>query len=350
MTDNAIFGLRFQSNEDLQPSREELDRFLEGPKKQHGAEKRLDDLSKYLRDLKAVDAFGADRQRGTAEYAFNERKLLGVLLHSQFFNSALKLAIEQYSYHYNRLCALDFKKPRSFVKSAQDEINSLSPKKKLDQPKISRLQAMVDQRNADLQSLEKIRTGLTNELRNIAVYVRDNLARIRKRCESSIAVLVNLQLGKEKERELIEDIKKQFKEELRDHMQLGPVSLQFAEKVKEDFAQHSKELSQLVLDDIYSITLLFEQIHEHAQKFSARLDTLIRQAEAKKGAAPEEDLEVLGAVDQVLVALVSEYRFEVKKAAEPMHKDGHERLLVDKRKEMLNHLLDLLQNSAGERE
>jgi hypothetical protein len=350
MTDSAIFGLRFQSNEDLQPTREELDRFFEGSKKERGVEKRLDDLSKYLQDLKAVDDYEADRQRGAAEYNFDERKLLGVLHHSHFFNSALKLAIEQYCYHYHRLCALDFKKPRSFVKSAEDEINKLDPKKKNMRVKIAKLQAMADQRNKDLKALEKTRLDLATELKDIAAYVRDNLIRIQKLCESSIAVLVNLQLNKEKEHELIEDIKKQFKEELRDHMQLGPVSRQFAEKVKDDFSQHSKELSQLVLDDIYSITLLFEQIHEHAKKFSTRLDTLIRQAEPKKGAPLEEDLEVLGALDQDLVSLVSDYHFEVKKTVEPMPKDGHERLLVDKRKAMLSHLLDLLRNSAAEQE
>lgn len=348
MTDSAIFGLRFQSNENLQPTQEELDRFLEGPKQAHGVERHLDDLAKYLRDLKAVDDFESSRWRGTAKYDFNERKFLGVLSHSHFFKSALKLAFEQYRYHYSRLCALDFKKPQSFVKSAQHEINSLSPKKTLDKPKIARLQALVDQRNRDLEALEKIRLDLTTELKHIAVYVRDNLIRIQKLCVSSISVLVGLQLGKEKENELIEDVKKHFKEEIRDHMQLGPVSRQFAEKVKEDFSQHSKELSQILLEDIYFVTLLYEQIHDHAAAFIARLDTHVRQVEAKKGGHSEEDRGVLGKIDQDLVALISDYRFEVRKTDEAVRKDGHGRLLMEKRKEMLNHLLDLLQSTVGE--
>ncbi len=347
MTDDKIFGLRFQSNEDLHPTQEELEKFLESPKPDYGNGKHGDDLARYLRDLAAVDEFESHAKRGTAEAGFNERKLFGVLSHSHFFNHALKLAIEQYLYHYGRLRLLDFRKPQAFVKAAQDEINSLSPKKKLDQPKIARLQAMVDQRNQDLETLEKKRLELTNELKNIALYLGDNLARVRKLCESSIAVLVNLQLGKEKETELIEDVKKQFKEEIRDQMQVGPVSREFAEKLKEDFSHISHQLSQLVLEDIYSVTLVYEQIHDHAKKYSAELGALAGRIEAKKGGRFEEDRDVLGRIEQDLVALVTEYRFEPKKTPEILHKDEHERLLADKRKEMINHLFDFLQSHVG---
>ncbi len=346
MTDGAIFGLRFQANEDLQPTQEALQRFLEGPGKDQGSEKFRDGLASYVRDLQAVDDFESNSPRGIAEFDFNEQKLLGVFAHSHFFKSALKLAVEHYLFHCSKLCALDFKKPRSFIKAAQEEINSLSPRKTLDKPKIVRLQAMVDQRTEALEALEKERLALTKELKNIALYVRENLVRIEKLCESSISLLVNLQLGKEKEHELIEDLKKQFKDEIRDHMQLGPVSREYAEKLKDDFSALSKQLSQVVLEDIYSVTLVYEQIHDHADKFATGLDALIRHVEEKKGERFEEHRDALGKIQQELIALISAYRFSIKKTEEIVHKDDHERLLGDKRKEMLSHLFNLLRSGA----
>ncbi len=340
--ESAIFGLRFTSNEDLEPDAGELKQFLERPKKDRGAEIHKDDLAKYVQHLKGVQEFEMRRRQGSAELDIYERKSFGVLSHSHFFSSALKSAIEQYKYHYHSFSALDFKKPRSFVRSAEEEIGRLNPKKKDDQAKIARLRDMIAQRNANIETLEKRRSQLSKELKNIAIYVRDNLIRIQKLCESSIVVLVDLQIGKEKEHQIIEDIRRHFKDEIRDYMQVGPVSRKFAENLKEEFSKLSKQLSQTVLEDVYSIARVYEQIHDHAKKFASSLDRLVLRIEAEKRTDFDEEKNVLGRVGQELILLITEYDFEIREPEDIQHKDEHERLLMTKRKEMLDHLFGLL--------
>jgi len=61
-TDKTIFGLRFRSNERLQPSLEELRSFLESPKKEDKGKLHGDDLAAYRDLLNAVEAFEHSHQ------------------------------------------------------------------------------------------------------------------------------------------------------------------------------------------------------------------------------------------------------------------------------------------------
>ena len=349
MKEKKIFDLRIPLKDDLQPSRDEILQFLDGIKEERGTRRHRDDFTYYLRDLKAVDDFSAPVQPGIGGYSLDEQKLLGVLSHSCFFNRSLKFVVEQYKYHYSRLRVLDFKKPQAFVRAVQEEIAALNPKKRGDRSKIAALQARIDKRNEDIEGLEKIRIDLTMELKSIALYVRDNLVSIQKLCESSIATLFNVPLANKMVNDMIEDIKDQFKGELREQMLLGPVSMEEAQKKKDDFLLHSKELSRLMLQDRQSLRILYEQIRDHVRKYAIKFDAPARQIEAKKGAHIEEEREILGNIEEDLISLISDYRFVVKKTGQISHKDEHEGLMMEKRKEIMFRLIDFLQGNVDEK-
>jgi hypothetical protein len=289
-TDKSIFGLRFQSHAELHPTQEELRFFLESTKKKDGQELHGNDLAKYHELLKAM------RQD------FRGKMFYGVLSHSRFVNPALKSAVEQYKYLLQTLITLDFKKPRVFVRRW---------------------------------------ATLVEELSSIALYIRDNLVKIEKLCEASIVILVDLQIERKFENQLIEEIKTHFKEHLKDSMHRGPIATQYLETVKKDVATLSKELSAIFREDIYALTGLYEAIYDHTKRIAHEIDTLMDKIKSKKGKSFEDDRELLAQVEQVLVSLISGYHLELT-TTEIRTETEHEDILLEKRKEMLNHLFELL--------
>jgi chromosome segregation ATPase len=343
MTTTPIFGLRHQANEDIQPTSEELAAFLASPKEERGSAKHEDDLTLYCADLTVIDEFEAKTQNGVGEYHLEERRFLGALSHVRFFNHTVKCIVEEYKYLYEKIRVLDFKKPRDFVRAVQEEIDSLDSTRKADQPKITRLQTKLDKRNEDIEALEKTRHDLTLELKNIALYVHDNLMRIKKLCELSITTINSLAADHDIEQEAIADLKKEFKDELRDRLQQGPVSRESAEQSKEDFLLHAKDLSEFARQDRQALTRIYEQVRGHVEKYAAELDALIRQVDAKKGIRFEEERDALGKINRCLISLISDYQFGGEKTEEIAHKDEHERLVALKRHDMLRRVFDLLQ-------
>ena len=342
MTTTPIFGLRHQINEDIQPTSEELAAFLAKTKEERGSAKHEDDLARYCADLKALDAFEVDTRSSVDEHHLEERRFLGVCSHVRFFNHAVKDVVGQYKYLYEKFLVLDFKKPRDFVRAVQEEIDTLDSTRKADQPKIARLQTKLDTRNKDIEALEKTRHDLTRELKNIALYVHDNLMRIKHLCELSIATISSLAADHEIEQESISDLKKEFKDELRDRLRHGPVSRESAEQSKEDFLLHAKDLSEFARQDRLALTRIYEQVRAHVEKYAAELDALIRQVDAKKGIRFEEERDVFGKINRNLLLLISEYRFEGEKTEDSVHKDEHERLVALERSEMLRSVFNLL--------
>jgi hypothetical protein len=114
-TDKTIFGLRFRSNERLQPSIDGLRIFLDSPKREGKGKPHGDDLAVYRELLQAVESFEHGQQAG-----FRDRILFTVLGHSHLVKPALKSAVEQYKYHLHNLSELDLKKPSAFIKSAEE--------------------------------------------------------------------------------------------------------------------------------------------------------------------------------------------------------------------------------------
>ncbi|MGE5807826.1 MAG: hypothetical protein ACM32I_01730, partial [Nitrospirota bacterium] len=188
-TDTTIFGLRFKSDPTLVPSPEELKAFLDSPKEPGSLVLHRDDLQKYMRLLSDARDYDIRRQERSAQANFGARMFYGVLAHSHFISPVLQSVVEQYKFQLHALAALDFKKPTAFIKSAEEEMDRLNPKKKEEAARLHRFQIMVDERKEFLKGLTKRWAALVRELDHISQYIRDNLSQIEKLCEASIVIL-----------------------------------------------------------------------------------------------------------------------------------------------------------------
>ena len=293
----SIFGLRFRSHAEIYPSQEELRAFIESNKKKGGQEVHGTDLAKYRELLKEM------------QQNFQGKMFYGVLSHSRFVNPALKSTVEQYKYLLHALISLDFKKPKVFIRRW---------------------------------------AALTEELSNIALYIRDNLLKIVKLCEASIVILVDLQIEKKFESQLIEEIKTHFKEHLKDSLHHGPIANQYLETVKKDVDRLSKEISVILREDVYALQNLYESIYDHTKKIAREIDTLMDKFKSRKGKNFEDDWGLLKQVEQVLISLISEYHVELT-TTEIRTETAHEDILWEKRKEMLDRLFELLNKERRSR-
>ncbi|HTP04543.1 MAG TPA: hypothetical protein VMM54_05270 [Nitrospirota bacterium] len=294
----SIFGLRLQSHPELYPSNEELRAFIVSIKKNGGQEAHGSDLAKYGELLKEV------------KQDFQGKMFYGVLSHSRFVNPALKSAVEQYKYLLHSLIMLDLKKPKVFIRRW---------------------------------------AALSEELSNIALYIRDNLLKIEKLCEASIVILVDLQIEKKFEGQLIEEIRTHFKEHLKDSLHHGPIADQYLESVKKDVSILSKEISVILREDVYTLQNMYESIYSHVKKIARQIETLMDKFKSRKGKNFEDDWRLLEQVEQALVSLISEYHFELT-ATEIHTETAHEDILMEKRKEMLDRLFELLQKERRSRD
>ena len=346
--DKSIFGLRFGSNPELQPTQEEIKAFLATPKKTGKRELHADDLAWYGEMLGRVTAFQQGRRQGMLPENFRERMFYGVLGLSSFFNPSLKSAVEQYKYHCHVLLTLDFKKPTAFIKSAGEEMGRLNPKKKSEAERLARLQGMVEERKRTLETLVKHWRARAKELQDVAHYIRDNLVKIEKLCEGSIVVLVDLQIARREEERLIAEIKEHFKERLRDSLHSGQVTKEQLEAAKKDVAVLSGEMSALLREDVFALTGLFEAVHDHARKAADGIGALMTKIGGMKNAGSEDEGKLYARIEQVLVSLVSECRFELKAAA-IRTETAHEDVLLEKRSQLLDYLLELLEKERRAR-
>lgn len=345
--DKSIFGFRFGSDENLSPTEEELRAFIESPKKKGGKERHADDLAAYYELLENVKVFER-RERGATQLNFGDTMFYGVLGLSQFVNSALPAEVERYKYCLHELVSLDFRKPEAFVQSAEEEMGRLNPKKKDDAAKLHKLRGMVDERRGTLETLNRRRTALGKELGNIAWYVRDNLVKIEKLCETSIVVLVDLLLSRKKEGQLIEDVKMHFKEQLRDAIRRGPIAKERLEAIRREVDVLAKELSACVREDVYAWTDLFESIHDRARGIASGLAAQLATTEGNKSRSFGEECELFSEIEKTLVALVSEYRFEVK-TADIGFETAYRDIFLEKRKELLEYIFEVLEKDRRSR-
>jgi hypothetical protein len=346
--DTSIFSLRFGSNEELAPTREELDVFLKSPKEEGRRELHGNDLAAYRELLEAVEARVQHQQRYAAPLSFRDKMFYGVLGHSLFFSPVLAFEVEQFKYHLHTLLTLDLRKPASFIKSAEAEMSRLNPKKRDDAVKLARLHTLVEEREITLALFEKRRAALVRELGDIALYIRDNLIMIEKRCEAAIVILVDLQISRKKEQSLIEEMKSHFREQLRDSLRAGPVTRQYMETVKQDVARISTEISSMVREDVYTLTRLYEAVHDHAGKSAREIGTLMAETGRVEKKGIEDYQRLFAKIEKVLVSLISRYRFELQPAI-IRSETAHEDILLIKRKELLDHVFELLKKERRSR-
>lgn len=339
--DKTIFGLRFRSNERLQPSIEGLRIFLDSPKTEDKGTLHRDDLAVYSDLLKAVESLDHGHQKSV-----RDRMLFTALTLSHLVTPGLKSAVEQYKYHMHKLSEIDLRKPSAFIKSAEEEIARLDPKKKDEAARKERLRGMVEERKRALDALKNHWLAVAEELSHIIAYIRDNLTEIKNLSEESITILAGAQISRKKEGDLIEDIKTQFKERLRESLHQGTITREHLEAAKEEVAGLSKRTADLVRADIYALTQLYEAIHEYCGRASRDLDIMLNEIERKKHASLDNDLELYARVEKILVSVIRDCRFEIK-AADIGTETEHDSILTEKRKEMLDHLFDLLRKGPS---
>lgn len=340
MSDTGIFGLRFKSNDRLQPSLEELRLFL-ADKKPGTRVPHSDDLKAYQEFLAGLDSFKGD----PARLSLSDKMLYTVLEHSHFAKPALKSALEQYKFHVHALSLLDFKKPASFIKAAEEEIARLNPKKKEDVIRIERMWGMVDERKKTLSSQNKHWKERAEELGHLIAYIANNLVMIRDLCEKSIKCLVSEQIDRTKELSLIEDIKTHYKERLRDALHQGTISKEQLEIAKEEVAELSKRTADLLRSDVYTMTQLYETIHSHAGNTVNELNAVVEALTKKNHASFDEDLKLFVQAERLLLSFVSDCRFD-RGILELDTQTTQGALLAEKRKEIFSHLVNLLPNSV----
>jgi hypothetical protein len=340
--DISIFGLRFKSNEALQPSPDDLSTFLASPRASGAPGQHRDDFAVFIRYRELVETYEREQKQGVGRLEFSERRLLGVLSHIGFFKPAFRVAIEEYKYHNHQLVLLDFNKPGTFIRSAEEEIGKLNPKKRDDLQKIVRLQDLIKNRRKDLEVLLRRRRMIAGELYHIAEYVRDNCVKVQQLCESAIVRLAKLHIGGEKTGQMIEDLKQQYKEQVREHRQMGAITPEYLESVKAEVAQLSQRLTRNVLEDIYFLTKIYEDFYEHAKNGAGQLgDLLVLADRVRKKDTNDEDL-LFTRIEQVLIALISEFRIDAKPVDQPGGSERQEEFLLEKRRELLDHIFLLL--------
>jgi hypothetical protein len=338
MDNSTIFTIRFGSNAELHPSAEELRQFL-ASRKEETTGLQGDDLAPYWELLTAVAAYTRD---GTE--AFRDKMLYTVLNHSHFAKPALRSAVEEFKYHRHSLAGLDFKKPAAFIRSAEEEIARLNPKKKEDAARIERMRGMMEERRAALEKLKNRSKALTGELEYVLAYILDNLSKIDSLCVQSVAVLANERVDRTKEQDLIEDIKTEFKERLRDLLHQGTIKPQDLEAAKEQVADLSRRTADLIRADIFTLTRVYEMIHGHVRKTAGDLRAVVARIEAGRQKSLEENLQLYQEAENVLVALITGCKFDVQ-AAEIGAATENDTMLVEKRREFFDHVVDLLQSA-----
>lgn len=337
ISDSSLFGLRFGLNTDLQPTQEELELFLQSKIKKNGTA-----LTAYNRVLEDVMSYQSRQQQEAPPRNVREKMFSGALSHSCFFNPALKSAVEQYLYQLHALLSLDFKKPEAFINAAAEAIRNLDPKKKADAAKLAKIQDMADERKKLLVTLNSRRAAFVDELNNITRYIRDNLVKIGARCETSIVVLVDNQLARTEETRLIEDIKTHFREKLKNDLRDCLITRQHLETAKKDVALISREISNILRENVFALTRLFESIYDHVTKITGEINALLAENQSNKNKSFKKDVELFTQIEQALVRLLSGARFELK-APEMQTETPHIGILMEKSKEMFDHLCELMQ-------
>jgi len=340
--DNAIFAFRFKSNESLKPRLEDLDDFLRNMQKEGNQGQPDHDLERYRELVDNVEDFEQSQLFDSDKKSLQDKLLYSVLGHSQFANTELLSAATLYRYHMHALSSLDFTSPLSFIKSAEKEMARLSPKRIDHVVRIARLQEMIAERKKIVAQLKRRWQELAIELRRIALYIRGNLVKIEKLCETAVVVLAELEIGKKMEKQLTEDIKIYIKDQVRETLRSGQIVKENLENAKKEYDLLSTALSVHIREDSDALTRLYETIHDHIKKVTIKIAERLADIESNKNASVQDNTELFRGIEQALVALLSDYRFELKLSG--IHTDpAHEGIIMDKRETMLEYLIEEVQ-------
>jgi hypothetical protein len=201
---------------------------------------------------------------------------------------------------------------------------------------------MVDARKQVLDALTRRWSALVKEMGHLVQYLRENLGHIEKLCEASIVILVSEQIDRKKQSVLIEDIKTHIKERLRESLHQGTITKEQLDAAKEEASVLSKRTADLLRSDVYALSVLYESIHGHIKKIAYELDTLVAQISATRTDF-EQDKMLFDKIGQVLLSLITDYRLKLQ-STEIRPETERDIILLEKRKEMFDHLFSTLQN------
>ncbi|HTG00430.1 MAG TPA: hypothetical protein VK654_07550 [Nitrospirota bacterium] len=335
--DQSIFAPRRSSNERIRPTQESLDIFLAHTEKVCGRELHLSDVSEFRRMLKV--------SAGTAEKTAKSALDLGALMHmgvlgkSGYLSAELPRAVEEFKYHLEALHALDFRSPMTLLKSLELEMSRLNVNKARDLILMVKFQEMI-------AGQKKIRSGLmrrylqiATELFDIALYVRGNLIRIEERCEAAMSMLATFEIGREKEQQLLDEIKNKLKAQLKAGLSRGLVSKVRLASARSEYTALTQEIAQCVRADTATLRGLYQKLGNRMKKATQEIDNLLREIENKKSGTVKENRGLFRLVGDELVLLLSIRGFEAG-SVYISQETTHHSLLEAVRKRMVGHLLD----------
>jgi hypothetical protein len=265
----------------------------------------------------------------------------GVLGHSRFFNPALRSAVEQYKFLFHALASLDFRKPASFIKAAEAELDRLTGKSRDAAARRARLQVMISDRQEQLQHLQQRRAAIASELGDIALYIKYNLIKIVRLCENSVQLLESRSRALGSEQQLIKNSIARDLDQMRASHGLDPISPHERQTNARSVAALALKVSSLVEGDIRSLRDLYKALHRHVETRVRDIDSLVWKLINRRSRGHEEDLELYGQIEQALISLVSDYHFELK-SDDARAGTGDNDIISDKRWNMIDHLFALL--------
>lgn len=344
----SIFGLRIGMNDALFPSRDQLDAFLAGPKSGQGRERHRDDFAKYSQILERLVEFKRLQRKDAVKLNFHAHLFYAMLAHSAFYNRELMSAVEQYKYHLHELNAIDLRKPLAFIRAAEEEMRTLKPGRKADDAKREKLQELVAGRKEAAAALKRQQTALARENIHIALYIRDNLIKISLLCQTSIALLADKQLIRSVQLQLVADITEHFRELLKINHRQAPVSRQHLDAVRSDADTVIKEISALLLDSVSVLARLYKTLEEHTRTYASNINELVGSFNEDKSRSYEQDKLLFTQIEQLLVPLISQLRFELTKT-EQLTKTAHKEFFLEKRVALLDYLFGLLNQDRRSR-
>ncbi|MHB8844098.1 MAG: hypothetical protein ACYC7L_05055 [Nitrospirota bacterium] len=338
--DNAnIFTPRVSPRQGLQPTPEELTAFLEQQKKEGYPATLANGISRARMMLIDIEAFEQRRKLEPGLQDLRERMVFGVLRHTRFVNGDLLAAVSQFEYHIHALETIDFESPAEFISNAERTLKKLKRSSIDHVLRMARLTEMVEERRNILIGCEARWAALTGELRHIVDYVRENLQRIETLCRKSIVVLVEIGLEKKKENELIGEVRDRFLQELKDSTGVRQLTADDLAKVKGVCDRLSKKLSEMIRDDQYSLSWLYEVVHDRAKAIMAALDGILNELVRLVPEQRREALLLYRKIGQALVSLVADFPAELRPGKVDVGATRNA-LLMEKRRDMLDHLLD----------
>jgi len=335
----TIFGPRVTTRKDLQPAPEELGAFLEQMRKQGTLMPLVKGLARLRLLLVDIDAFEQRRRLDPGQQDLRDRMVFGVLLHTRFINEELLQAVTLFHYHLRTLASLDLESPAEFIVAAERTMKKLNRKRIDHALRMVRLTEMIEERKKMIASIEAQSAQLSAELWSIAWYVQDNLVAMEMLCRKSIVILVEIGLEKQKESELIEAIRKQFKKELSASIGDRQITTDAVAKVKHVVDRLTHKLSRLIRDDVYHLSQLYEVIHDHMQAAAKELGGLLTGAAGVKGNRGQDSIKLFQRIGEALVSLITNYPRELKPYKSALDTTTNA-LVLEKRREMVDHLLE----------